>query len=139
MIDTKRLEEILSKTRADEATVHPSVVKVGKSPQNEVISILGIETHSDAARLILRMEWDVSRHVSQLHTTADTISAHRLKWFNQVVKRLNFHAKETDIKFFVDPDTFEFGVRGVSGDREMVVLWAEVIALAFQGKIPGVN
>jgi hypothetical protein len=134
MIDTKRLEEILSKTRADEATVHPSVVKVGKSPQNEVISILGIETHSDAARLILRMEWDVSRHVSQLHTTADTISAHRLKWFNQVVKRLNFHAKETDIKFFVDPDTFEFGVRGLAGTGKWLFCGQKLLPLLFRGK-----
>jgi len=133
MIDTKQLEKIIGDTSADKNIVHPSVVKVGKSPETLRIDTISINTHGDSARLWLHMEWNITDRI-QPDLILSSFNSYRLKWFNQVIRRLEYHAKDTDIKFFLDVDSFEFGVRKAGDSRKLeweIILCASVMVDVF--------
>lgn len=133
MIDTKQLERIINSTETDKNIVHPAVVKIGKSPDMLSIDTISINTHVDSARLWLRMEWNITNRIGA-EFILSSFNSYRLKWFNQIIRRFEYHAKDTGIKFFLDVDSFEFGVRKEGDSHKLeweIILCASVMVDVF--------
>lgn len=128
MIDTKLLEDVVSKTISDKGLIHHAVKKVGKEPAKIDLSVLRVETRVDMAVLLLTMEWDVTNRISESHEYSAS-GDYRHKWFAYAVDRMNKHANGMGITFGEAPFSFEFGVKR-SPDSKGLILWgtARVIA-----------
>jgi len=133
MIDTKRLEQILENTLSDKSIIHPAVAKVGKAPDDLSIDVLSVGTHSDEAQFSVKMQWNVTNRIES-DVVLSTFNSYRLKWFKQVVRRLEYHAEGSDLEFVADFDSFEFGVRNAGGKAKQewqIILCAEMVVSVF--------
>jgi hypothetical protein len=146
MIDTKTLERIMDSALYDGKLIHASVKKVNKEPDASGMRVAYIDPYSDAASLLLKMEWDMTLYVpigTYRHSTpafyAPDYKAMRFKWFVYATGRLNVHAKNSGIQFRADWKSFEFGISLESMDPKSrnpkgVFLWASCLIMAEQSR-----